>query len=116
MSGTDCWQCLQDLVGNSTFNGSMAGVRNLGARCGYRYETYQFYSGEPRLRIGSLSSQISPTVSPSAPPPPSLLPPPPATPGKDAPAVLWIAHIENTRWKFSHEKKERECPRLARVK
>ncbi|OEL20014.1 Cysteine-rich receptor-like protein kinase 8 [Dichanthelium oligosanthes] len=40
MLGTDCWQCLLDLVGNSTFNGSTAGVRNLGARCGYRGSIY----------------------------------------------------------------------------
>lgn len=72
MSGTECWQCLQDLVENSTFNGSMAGVRSYGARCGYRYETYQFYTGNTLQNIGSLS-QIDP--------PPS--PPPPVTSGEE---------------------------------
>ncbi|CAL5097898.1 unnamed protein product [Urochloa decumbens] len=33
LSGDACGQCLQDLVGNSTFNGSTAGVRSVGARC-----------------------------------------------------------------------------------
>ncbi|KAL6848311.1 hypothetical protein ACP4OV_022439 [Aristida adscensionis] len=77
MSGADCWECLQDLVGNSTFNGSTAGVRSFGVRCGYRYETYQFYSGEPLLNVGSLS-QNNPTAPPSLLPP---APPPPATSG-----------------------------------
>lgn len=73
LSGADCWQCLQDLVGNSTFNGSTAGVRNVGARCGYRYETYQFYGGEPMLKIGSLS-QINSTLPANRPASPPLRP------------------------------------------
>jgi hypothetical protein len=85
MSGADCWQCLQDLVGNSTFNGSTAGVRNLGARCGYRYETYQFYGGEPMLNIGSLS-QINSTLPGYRPPSPP--PRPLATSGKSLDYIL----------------------------
>uniref|UniRef100_A0A0E0EBB4 non-specific serine/threonine protein kinase n=1 Tax=Oryza meridionalis TaxID=40149 RepID=A0A0E0EBB4_9ORYZ len=72
MSGGDCRQCLQDLVGNTTFNGSVSGVRNIGARCGYRYDTYKFYGGEPKLRIGSLS-EINSTAPPSPPPPPPVM-------------------------------------------
>ncbi|CAN6335785.1 unnamed protein product [Urochloa humidicola] len=86
MSGGDCGQCLQDLVGNSTFNGSTAGVRSVGARCGYRYETYKFYAGEPMLKIGSLS-QIN---SPAAAPPPSQ---PIATPGKKMTSKLLIVAL-----------------------
>ncbi|CAO2173400.1 unnamed protein product [Urochloa humidicola] len=91
MSNVDCRQCLQDLVGNSTFNGSTAGVLNLGVRCGYRYETYKFYSGDPMLKIGSLS-QFNSTVPPSQ-QPPSLLPPPPATSGKKLSSKLLIVAL-----------------------
>ncbi|TVU51231.1 hypothetical protein EJB05_02641, partial [Eragrostis curvula] len=68
MSGAECLQCLQDLVGNSTFNASTAGVRNLGVRCSYRYEIYQFYSGKTMLNIGSLSQIDSPPPGPPLPP------------------------------------------------
>lgn len=71
MSGGDCRQCLQDLVGNTTFNGSVSGVRNIGARCGYKYDTYKFYGGEPKLKIGSLS-EINSTAPSSPPPPPPV--------------------------------------------
>ncbi|KAB8105431.1 hypothetical protein EE612_039286 [Oryza sativa] len=71
MSGGDCRQCLQDLVGNTTFNGSVSGVRNIGARCGYKYDTYKFYGGEPKLKIGSLS-EINSTAPLSPPPPPPV--------------------------------------------
>ncbi|CAL4896567.1 unnamed protein product [Urochloa decumbens] len=85
MSGDACGQCLQDLVGNSTFNGSTAGVRSVGARCGYRYETYKFYNGEPMLTIGSLSQINSPV------PPPSSQPI--ATPGKKMTSKLLIVAL-----------------------
>ncbi|CAL4903803.1 unnamed protein product [Urochloa decumbens] len=85
MSGDACGQCLQDLVGNSTFNGSTAGVRSVGARCGYRYDTYKFYAGEPMLTIGSLSQINSPV------PPPSSQPI--ATPGKKMTSKLLIVAL-----------------------
>ncbi|CAN6353159.1 unnamed protein product, partial [Urochloa humidicola] len=85
MSGDACGQCLQDLVDNSTFNGSTAGTRSVGARCGYRYEIYKFYTGEPMLEIGSLSQINSP-----APPPPSQ---PVATSGKKMTSKLLMVAL-----------------------
>uniref|UniRef100_A0A0D9XBN8 Protein kinase domain-containing protein n=1 Tax=Leersia perrieri TaxID=77586 RepID=A0A0D9XBN8_9ORYZ len=65
-SSGDCWRCLQDAIGNKSRNekvpAAAQGARVFGVRCGYRYEVYPFYAGEPML-VGSPGRPLLPKSS-----------------------------------------------------
>nr|CAD1819184.1 unnamed protein product [Ananas comosus var. bracteatus] len=71
MSGTECRQCLQGLIGEMLwgFDGQQGG-RILGVWCNLRYEVYRFYDGNPTIRLSS----VAPGGLPGTPQPPSTRP------------------------------------------
>uniref|UniRef100_A0A0A9A8P7 Protein kinase domain-containing protein n=1 Tax=Arundo donax TaxID=35708 RepID=A0A0A9A8P7_ARUDO len=53
LSPADCWGCLEELIGKAPLTGQTIGARTAGVHCGYRYENYAFYRGQPMLNMGT---------------------------------------------------------------
>lgn len=53
LAPAQCWHCFQGIGElNKKWYDGREGGRILGVRCSFRYEGYQFYAGQPDVRIG----------------------------------------------------------------